>query len=468
MQNTYLQHIYTYFRNLTLNSVGLKRDLYQLLQDEDIDKALSLLQERDKEVDEAIKEYNPQTHKVMRRPNKYRKGEPPYITEKLPRTRQRYINEVELFFLLGNPVKWKKKSGSDAAYELFTRFLKEQHYNSRLRQCKRLAGAETESALLYHIYRDDESNEARAKTVVLARSTGYKLRPLIDQYGSMTAFAYGYTTRENGKNVTHWDFQTSKILAYAKKSAIGWEVNLYPNPTGKINVVYFIQPKAWDGVEERIEREEMLDSTTGDTNNYFSDPIAAATADVVDSLADPSKPGKLIQLTGSNSKFEYINPPMSSETRASEKADLEKSILFDSLTPNLDVQEMKGVGTLSGAAIKNAMILGFIKSAGRKEIYGELIGRTANVMKAILMFLHPEMQRDIEELEIDFDFSEPFQDDYHTRWQAIASLYESGVASLETVVQMLSLTDAPQEEIARLKEMAEAQATTKVTGFSGQ
>ncbi|MFM9587387.1 hypothetical protein, partial [Streptomyces caniscabiei] len=62
--NNYLQQILTYFRNLTLNSFGVNRSLYQLLQDKDISRALEMLQNRDDEVDEAIKEYNPQTHDV--------------------------------------------------------------------------------------------------------------------------------------------------------------------------------------------------------------------------------------------------------------------------------------------------------------------------------------------------------------------------------------------------------------------
>ena len=116
--NNYLQQIMTYFRNLALNSAGVERNLYQLIQDGDIEAAIDMMQNRDDEVNSAIKEYNPQTHEVMSRSNKYRKNDDPYISEKLPRTRQRYINEVELFFLLGNPIKWKKENGSDDALSL--------------------------------------------------------------------------------------------------------------------------------------------------------------------------------------------------------------------------------------------------------------------------------------------------------------------------------------------------------------
>lgn len=451
----YLHQIYTYFRNLTLNSLGISRDLHQLLLDKDIDRALQLFADCDDEVDQAIKEYNPQTHDVMKRPNKFRKGDSPYITEKLPRTRQRYINDVELFFLLGKPIEWKKKEGDDEAYSMFQQFLADQYFDSRIRQAKRLAGAETESALICHLYRDDDSGEQRVKLNVLARSTGYRLRSLFDQFGNLVSFAYGYTTREGGRTIQHWDFQTSKILAYARRGAMGWEVEVFPNPTGKINIIYFKQPKAWDGVEQRIAREEMLDSKLGDNNNYFSDPIAAASADVINSLADPSKPGKLVQLGGPHSRFEYINPPQSSQMHATEKADLAKSILFDSYTPDFDVDNMRGMGTLSGIAIRNAMILGFIKRDLRRENYDELVGRFVNIVIAILSYMNPQKRKELEELEVTFEFAEPFKDEAQAEWGAIAQLFGAGLISLETAITRLGLTDAPEEEIQRLKAAAE-------------
>ena len=439
---------------MALNAAGAERDLLQCIQDGDISSAISLMQDRDVDVDKALEEYNPQTHDVMKRPNKYRKNDNPYISEKLPRTRQRYINEVELFFLLGNPIVWKKEDGDDEAFKLFTEFLKAQRFNANMRKAKRLAGAETQSAKLYHVFRDERSNEMMVRTVVLARQTGYKLRPLFDQYGNLMAFAYGYTLTERGRSVEHWDIQTPDFLFYCKKAAIGWDIQTFENPTKKINVIYYQQPKAWDGAEPRIKREEMLDSKVADTNNYFADPIAAASADVIQSMADPNAIGKLIELTGQNSKFEYINPPQNSAAREAEKQDLNDSILFDTMTPDFSFEKIKGMGTLSGDAIKNAMILGYIKRDNRKEVYEELVDREKNVVIGILKYLHPNMSEKLDQLVVSFDFAEPFAQDVQKNWQAIGQLYQSGVCSLENAVSMLALTEAPEEEVEKIKSAA--------------
>lgn len=453
--NTVLQ-IKTYFRNLTLNAIGVERDIYERMDDGDVNSVISMMEEHDLDVDNALSEYNPQLHDVMHRADKWVKGEGKYRTEKLPRTRQKYINEVELFFLLGNPILWKKVDGDDDAFEVFKKYLGSIYFNTKIRQCKRLAGAETESAFIFNFSQRD--GKMHVDAYVAARSEGYKLRELFDQYGNMVALAVGYNIKQSDRVVECWDILTQKVNYHCEQGGIGWRTFRSPNPTGKINGVYFRQPKAWDGAEPRMSREEHLDSKIADTNNYFADPIAAATADVINSLPRRNKVGKLIQLTGKDSKFEYINPPQNSEIRKAEKEDLKQSILFDTFTPDMSPELMKSLGTLTSVGIKRALVLGYIKRANRMEIYEELIGRLSHVIIAVLKELYPDMASKFDKLEVGFDFAEPFDDDKKEKWTTIATLYQQGVMSLELAVQMLALTDAPAKEIERIKNNAAEKA----------
>ena len=457
--------IQTLFKNILLNSTGAQKTIYEYLDKKEVGKALSMLANRDTDIDKALKEYNPELHDVMHRPNKIRENADPYITEKLPRTRERYINEVELFFLFGMPIKWKKEDGDDEAFKLFTDYLDTTFFNSKIRQCKRLAGAETISALVTHFRQDDE-NPAKMQTdvVVVARSTGYKIRYLFDQYKRLMVFAYGYKLKEGKRDVEHWEILTPKMNYECKKMPIGWEVNAIPNPTGKINAILFIQPKSWDGAEQRIKRDEMLDSKIGDNNNYYADPIAAATADVIASLPEVDKPGRLIQMPSSQSQFKYIEPPQDSASRRDEKENLNKTILFDTFTPDFSFENMKGLGTLSGVAIRNAMILGYIKRANRLEVYEEMITRFLHLTLKVLTQLYPEKLTLIEKLKVSFEFQDPFPEDATKNWTGIAALYNGGVCSLETAVTMLALTNAPEEEIQRLQEAALAKAAAEEEG----
>ena len=448
----FVEAIFNLLRNKTLNSLGVERDLMKLIQDKDISQVQTLLQNRDMDVIEAIEEYNPETHKVNKRKDKQRKNKEPYRVEKLPRTRQRYINEVELFFLLGNPIKWKNDvNGTDEAFKAYNEFLQDTRFHTTMRQAKRLAGSETESAKIYHIY--DDNGKPGVKVLVISKSKGYTLRPLFDQYENLIAFGYGYNLKEGDRTIEHFDIETPAYIFRCKKANIGWEVTPLVNPSGKINVIYYRQDKAWYGTQPRCDREEHIDSKAADTNNYFADPKLKATADVIQSLAEADTAGEVIQMTSKdNSSVEYLVPPEYSSMKDSEKKDLNNSILFDSFTPDFSFENMKGMGTLSGEALKRAMALGYIKRDNLKEIYDILVDREKNLILAIMMNVtHIHLRDQLAKMNITHEFAEPFNEDKEKLWASIGKLYSDGIISLDLAVNMLALTDAPQEEIERIK-----------------
>jgi hypothetical protein len=448
----FVESIFNLLRNKTLNSLGVERDLMKLIEDKDISQIQTLLQNRDMDVIEAIEEYNPETHKVNKRKDKQRKNKEPYKVEKLPRTRQRYINEVELFFLLGNPIKWKNDvKGTDEAFKAYNDFLQNTRFHTTMRQAKRLAGSETESAKVYHIY--DDNGKPGVKVLVISKSKGYTLRPLFDQYENLIAFGYGYNLKEGNRTVEHFDIETPSYIFRCKKANIVWEVTPLVNPSGKINVIYYKQDKAWYGTQPRCDREEHIDSKAADTNNYFADPKLKATADVIQSLAEADTAGEVIQMNSKdNSSVEYLVPPEYSSMKDSEKKDLNNSILFDSFTPDFSFENMKGMGTLSGEALKRAMTLGYIKRDNLKEIYDILVDREKNLILAIMMNVtHIHLREQLAKMNITHEFAEPFNEDKEKQWASIGKLYSDGIISLDLAVTMLALTDAPQEEIERIK-----------------
>lgn len=453
-------------KNITLNVMGVERDLQQLLADRDIPRARSLFQDHGAQVAEAISEYNPATHDVMRRPDKLRKGREPYRVQRLPRGWQKYINEIALFFLLGNPIKWSNVNPTAENMEAFDAFiatLKETRFNTSMRQAKRLAGAETESAKLYHIYRDEQTFTPRVKVIVLSKSEGYTLHPLFDQYKNLIAFGYGYFLKENGSTVEHFDIQTPRTIFKCRREKIGWNVVATENPTGKINVIYYAQDKEWTGVEARISRDEYIDSKTADTNEYFADPQVAATADVIATLADPETVGKIIQLGSRDSEFKYITPPTASDMKEGEKRVLKESILQDSFTPDFSYENIGGMGTLSGEALRRALILGFIKRENSMEIYDIAVDREMNLILAIMSKItHPQLSVALSTLEVEHTFAEPFSEDLDKKISTISAAYRDGVVSLEQAVNILGLSSNATAEIERLQQAKTAIPASKI------
>ncbi len=447
-----ISDILGYLQNSIKNGVGIERNLLELIRDGDIEKAKQLFQDRDSEVLRTIEEYDVNLHKVMFRRDKPRKGKAPYIVQKLPRSWQRYINEVALFFLLAKPIIWKEINPSEEteiAFKAYEKFLEDTRFYVTMRNGKRLAGAETESAKVYHVYQD--AGMPKVKVMVISKSQGYTLRPMFDQFKNMIAFGYGYFLNEGGKTVEHFDILTAEIIYRCKKSGIGWEVKTVINPIGKIPAIYYKQPKEWEGVERRIERDEEVDSKTGDTNNYFADPIAKVSVDVIKNIPKGEDTGKLVQMAGKDSVFEYVSPPTATEMKDGEKKVLRDSILMDTFTPDFTFENMKGTGTLSGVAIKRALILGYMKRDNRMEIYDELVDREKNLILAIMANVtHIYIRDAILKLNISHEFAEPFDDDTSAKWSAIGKAYTDGIISLETSVELMGVAN-PVEEIEKIK-----------------
>jgi hypothetical protein len=453
-------NIYNTLRNTVLNVAGIQRDLDQLLRDLDVSRARGLMQDRDEAVLEAIMEYNPETHKVMLRRDKPRKNDEPYRVEKLPRGWQEFINEIALFFLLGNPVKWSNDTEvtdgatdpTEKAFAAFEKFLQDTRFHATMREAKRLAGAETESAILFHLYRNEDTFTSEVKALVITKSKGYTLRPLFDQYGNMLAFGYGYHLKDGSNTVEHFDVQTADTLYNCTKGRIGWQVDILPNPTGKINIIYCRQEREWKNAQRRIERDEAIDSKNADVNNYFADPIAKATADVIASLSDPDTVGKLIQLQGKESEFGYVDIPDAPEMKKYEKEVLRQSILQDSFTPDFSYENLKGTGTLSGEAMRRQMILGYMKRDNLLEIYEPLVDRTRNLILAIMANVtHIRLRSQIERLEISHEFAEPFNEDASARTTETGNAYANGICSLETAVRRIGFVGDVDEEVARIQ-----------------
>lgn len=126
----------------------------------------------------------------------------------------------------------------------FQDVIEHTHFNSKLRQCKRIAGSETESAMLFRVFRD--ANDAPDVQIrVLAKSKGDEIYTRWDQYENLISVAWGYYVREQENSlVYHFDIYTPNIIYRCTRKSIGWEVVEETNFIGKIPIILFQQDKS--------------------------------------------------------------------------------------------------------------------------------------------------------------------------------------------------------------------------------
>lgn len=445
------------------SALGYQQQFEEMVLAGNITGALSMMQNDLPKQLAALKEYQLHKHAIMERPDKATYDEDGNFTGwvkrwKLPLDYARYINEMAVVFIYGRPVQWLQNStGTDKAYQAFTDFIKHTHFNARIRQAKRLAGAETKSALLFHCYQNKEG-KADCLIKVLAASLGDTLYYIKDPYDRLVYFARGYQIRERGsRSVQCVDIYTDDYIYHCKAGGIGWTVEREVNFCGKKPVILFEQEVEWTGANELIERQEYIKSRTADVNDYMADPALVATADVVQGLPDKDTENKLYVLA-EKGDLRYLTPDTASELKKQESEDNEKHIFRDTFTPNIDFDVMSKLTNVSAKALKQMMVLANIKADMRKETHDEMLGRIANLIKAILgRVTCIELAAQVESLLVEHQYQEPFGEDVAEAIANAVKVKNAGGMSEETFVELNPLVRDKEREKKRIQKEQEAE-----------
>lgn len=458
------------FTNYLNAVVGRNQEFDELIKAKDISRVKSLFQSREEMTAEAMIEYDTRMHEINKREDKIvrnklgqRKGT--VKRWKLPLNYPQYINEISVVFIYGRPVKWTLQGDTgDKAFEAFKDVIKRTRFDSKVRQCKRLAGAETQSAMLFRVFRNNEG-KPDVQIRVLARSKGDEIYSRWDIYENLVSFAWGYYVKEDSTHtVYHFDIFTPEVIYRCKQVMTGWEVTPEENLIGKIPVILFQQEKEWTGVEPLIEREEYIGSRTADTNDYFSDPMFLIHEDIIKNMPEKGDENKTLRIRGNNvddvSKYaKYLTWDSAPDSKQKEVEWLQKHILSKTFTPNIDFDNMKGLSNVSGKALKQMMLLADIKASRHKESHDELLDRTSNLILSIIgNVLQVALKSECENTVIAHEFQEPFGEDIAEVISNIAKAKDAEMLSTEGAVELNPIIKDHNLELKRLEQEKEQSA----------
>lgn len=455
------------FTNYLNAVVGRNQEFEELIKAKDISRVKELFTTREALTAEAMKEYDPKQHEIMSRQDKILKnpkGERKGTLKrwKLPINYPQYINEIALVFIYGRPIKWTNQSeGTDKAFSAFQDLIKRTRFDSKVRQCKRLAGAETQAAMIFRVFRNNE-NKPDCQIRVLAKSKGDEIYARWDMYENLVSFAWGYYVKDSSTETSyHFDIFTPDVIYRCKRVLTGWEVVEELNPIGKIPVILFQQDKEWKGVEPLIEREEYIGSRTADTNDYFADPMFIVDTDIIKNMPDKNDENKTLISKGKDDVSKaahYLTWDSAPESKQKEIEWLQKHILTKTFTPNIDFDSMKGLSNVSGKALKQMMLLADIKAQRHKEVHDELLDRTGNLVIAIIgNVLNIALRGECNNLVVGHEFQEPFGEDIKETIENIAKSKDAEMLSTEGAIELNPLVKNKEQELKRIeKESADA------------
>lgn len=385
--------------------------------------------ERNVELDDIAKQLDPEQHSVFDlsvRPDKTVKKvdgknadgsdrivESTQAVNRIAIPMQELVVNRAVGFTLGFPVELKADAEEGGETELRWRVQKVWDDNKlkyKDRELARTLFSETEAAELWYFTTDEEYWEKegiklRPKIKLLKPSEGNNLIPKFNEYGDLVMFAREYTAKRvvEGEEV---EVETLEVWTNEKHvllektddgtSMVKNEANLLK----KIPVIYYSQPyPEWYKVQVMIDRLETLLSNFGDTNDYFGSPMVYVEGKVT-GFASKGEQGKVLQ-GEKGSRAQYLSWDSAPDSVKLEIETLIELIHTSTQTPNISFSQMKGLGNLSGVALKLMFLDAHMKVENKIEVLGEMFQRRINLLKRMCVIADISLEQYSRGLEIE-------------------------------------------------------------------
>jgi len=461
---------------------------------------------------EYTEQVEPKTHKVMdarERPDKLvvvdpkaddygevrnvnpntevtREGLRPEKVARIALAIQRLIRDRAVSFTFGNPVTYNCTTENDteaAVLQAIKRVFYDVKINTVNRRVARNIYGTTEVAELWYPVESEEHQlygfptKLKFKVALFSPAFGDRLYPYFDENRDMVAFSREFT-RKGVDMKTRTFFET-----YTKEAHYLWscdnkqtgeatgEWKLEPgfpkkNPIGKIPVVYGYQQKVeWEDVQNLIERLEKLLSNFADTNDYHASPKIFVEGRIV-GFCRKGEAGGIIE-GEEGAKAQYLSWSNAPESVKLEIETLLKMIYTITQTPDISFDTVKGMGNVSGVALKLLFMDAHLKVQDKMEIFSDYLQRRINIVKAFLKQANIK-QKDwaaaADSLMVESVITPYIVEDEQSKINILtAANGNKQIASRRATVQRLGWAEDPDREVAEI-EAEEAQENSFLQG----
>lgn len=442
-----------------------------------------------KEVETALKQYDPKQHTIFdksKRQDKILKDNDGNLSgvvnvARLPLSLQKKITLISAAFL-GTPTI---ESSPEADIEknfltIIDKVWQDNKLDYKFKKIAKTVMSEKECAEVWFMQEAEQAN-AKAGIVgywegfpimqtakfklgmkLLSNSLGDSLYPVFDEFSNMIAFGRGYKIIDAaGKSIEYFDLYTAEKLYFYSKETGAWEVDEKPNVIKKIPIIYYWQPLTeWDDVQELIERLEVKKSNHADTNDYFDRPMLVGKGDTI-SLPDKGDSGKYVELKGHDASLTYLTWDQAPASMEMEMDGLYHDIHTLTHTPDISFENVKGLGVFSGIALKMLFLDAHLKASDKEEIFGEGLQRRINYIKKAVSVIDPAFVKALPlQVKPKFEFFMP--KNIQEEISVLVAAVSGGIMSEETAIRLNPLIADADAEIKALNEKAEAKAAKEL------
>lgn len=397
-----------------------------------------------------------------------------YRIEKVARVAvalQKLIINRAVSFVFGNPVAYNATPETDkqeAVLKALNRVLYDNKTTSLNRKIARSIFGFKECAELWYVQEKAKPHNTygfattkKLRMALFSPMFGDTLYPYFDETGDLVAFSRSYSrTTSDKKRFDYFETYTDTEHWLWVNGANGFEVvEGYPKKVaiGKIPIVYGYQPHfETQDVDSLIDRLEKLLSNFADTNDYHASPKIFVTGQI-NGWSKKGEAGAVIE-GEEGATMSYVSWQNAPESVKLEIETLLKLIYTISQTPDISFESVKGLGAISGIALKLLFMDAHLKVQDKKEVFDDYLQRRVNVIKAFIGQFNTELEADADLLEVEPEIT-PYmltnELDEINMW--LAANGNKPLVSQKASVKGANLTQDPEKDFEQIQEEASSE-----------
>lgn len=377
---------------------------------------------------------------------------------------QKEIVTKSVAFEVGEPATILPNAQTELS-DFVLKLWKDCRIDYKLQEAITLKKSETECAFMFHFHTNDD-NTRTIKLKILSHEKGV-MSPHFDEFGDMDAFTWEFVSVVNKKNINNiWIFDKTMVYKYSDANE---SMSLVSDPEAhgfsKIPIVYMEQANTeWFDVEKIIDRYETSISRLVESNDYSGHPILALFGKIK-SMPERDNSGKTLNFpieTTDDGKPVQGDAKFITHDNAPESVKLELDT-FDNLiyslsqTPNISFNNLKGMGAISGIAIKFMFLDSILKAKSNEGENRTIIERCLNILTdGIINTLKTALKNQAIDLSWSISFNSILPNDISMLITDLSSGVESKIISRETAVKELNLTDDSEKELQTINDENES------------
>ena len=338
--------------------------------------------------------------------------------------------------------------------------------DNKLQEALKKKKSELESCIIFHI-EDIPSNKGwitklfttekkRIKSNIKTNKDG-RMYPIFDAFGNMIQFVWRFTTKvENNEVDNIWIYTDKDRIVITNEAARTYSVvEAKPHGFDRIPVVYLTQETPeWEDVKSLIDRFEVALSKLGGSNDYAGYPLLKLYGQVL-SMPDRNDDGKTLrfpmkEVDDTSGKTIHGDAEFLTANNAAESVELELEKLYSlihamSSTPDIAFENLKGLGAMSGIALKLMFLDAIIKAKMNEGENRTMIERCLNIIASgVKTTINTKLSK--QDLLVSVQFNSILPNDLKEAVEIATTAVKGGVMSKETAINYLDMVEDKDKE----------------------